>query len=118
MAELNSIGKMELFKESFPVEKYLKNWTDKLAYEFVLDHPPFTTDIRKSMKKHGKRIPGSVWLKSWFIYWPYHKLRETFKNNYTIRKLYYRLHLDEKSGRKHSEAMKERRLAECKRKRR
>lgn len=115
MAELNSIGKLEQFRESFPVDKYLKNQTGKLAYEFVLDHPPFTTDIRKSMKKHGKKIPVSVWLESWFIYLPYHKLRETLKNNYTIRKLYYRLHLDEKTGRKHSEAMKERRLAECKR---
>lgn len=118
MAELNSIGKLKQFKESFPVKNYLKHWTGKLAYELALDHPPFTTDILISMKAHGKKVPVTVYLKKYLVYVPYKKAREAFKDNYAARRLYYMFKLDEKTGQKHSKEMKRIRLEECKRKRR
>lgn len=118
MAELNSIGKLEQFQESFPVKKYLKHWTGKLAFELALDHPPFTTDILKTMEAHGKKVPAAVFMKKWCFYTPYRKVREALRDHYAVRKLYYMLKLDEKTGQKHSREMKRLRLEECKRKRR
>lgn len=111
MAELNSLKKLELFSEVFNVNEYKKKYTSKLAREFAVDHPPFTTDIKASMKKNGVRIPFSVYLKQYFIFIPFYYLKKKLRNNVTLMKLYYLNGWDEKLGEgKHSSEIIQSRL--------
>lgn len=116
MAELYAVGKLERFKESFPVDEYMKRQKYYLAYELALDHPPFTTDIIKMMKKNGKSVGVSIYLRKWLVCKPIIRLRATFSNVYWARKLYYMFHLDEKFDKKHSGEQRKERLAKCRNK--
>lgn len=113
MAELNALGKLEKFRESFPVDDYLKREKWNLAHELAMDHPPFTTDIIKAMRAHGKKIGWTVYIREWLIYKPLEFGRKKLKNVYWARKLYYSLNLDEKIGVKNSEEIRKIQLEEC-----
>ena len=98
MAELYSLKKLDLFSEIFNVNEYRKKYTSKLAREFAVDHPPFTTDIKASMRKNGINIPFSVYLKQYFIFKPFYYLKKKLRNNVALMKLYYLHGWDEKLG--------------------
>lgn len=89
MAELYSIQKLDKFSGIFDIEKYKKHFSSKLARELALDHPPFTTDIVKSMKKHGVPIPISVYIRKELVYKPYFFLKKKLRNNHFLMHLYY-----------------------------
>lgn len=90
MAELNSIGKLENFKDVFPVEEYKKRFTSRLADELAVDHPPFTTDIIKSMHENGIGISPIVYIKKYLWYKPFYFLKRKLRNNKIALVLYYR----------------------------
>lgn len=98
MAELNSVGKIDEFESVFDIEDFHKHYTSKLAREFSIDHPPFTTDIKKSMKQHGVKMPLSVPLKVVFIFRPYYFLKKCLRNNRFLMNLWYNKGLAEKMG--------------------
>ena len=89
MAELASIGKLENFKDVFPVEEYKKHFTSRLANELAVDHPPFTTDILRSMRENGIGISPVVFIKKYMWYKPLFYFRRRFRNNKLAMKLYY-----------------------------
>lgn len=103
MSELYSIGKLDKFRSVFDVEDYKRHFTTKLARELAIDHPPFTTDIVKSMKKNGIHIPIMVYLKKYLYFMPYYFFKKKLRNNIFLMKLYYGYGLDERLGEgKHS----------------
>lgn len=98
MSEFFAIGKLDDFKNVFDVDDYKKHFTSKLARELALDHPPFTTNILKTMKKNNIPIPLSVYLKRYLYFKPYYFLKEKLKNNTFLMKLYYVYGWDERLG--------------------
>ncbi len=111
MSELYAIKKLELFKESFPVDNYKKHFVSKFAQELAVDHPPFTTDILNEMKKNGIRIPFTVYLLTFLVYKPLYMFRDRLKYVVWLRRFFYKFNLDEKIlGRKHSSKERERKL--------
>lgn len=111
MAEIYSIGKLDKFKDAFPVETYKTHFAKKLAKELVIDHPPFTTDILAEMKKNGIRVPFSVYPLAFFVYKPFDFLRKHFHDSTKARKIFYKLNLDILlNGRKQSDEERQRKL--------
>lgn len=98
MAELNALRKLNLFKNAFPVDKYKENINSRLAEEFILDHEPFLSDIKYTMKKNRVKISNMVYFKAWFIYKPLYFFRKKLKHINSLRKIYYYFNLDEKIG--------------------
>lgn len=89
MTELYSINKLDLFDKVFDVEGYKRILTSKLAREFTIDHPPFTTDILKSMKRNGVKVPIVVWIKKYIYFKPYYFLKKQLRNNKSLMRLWY-----------------------------
>lgn len=111
MSELYAIKKLDLFKESFPVDNYKKHFVSKFAQELAVDHPPFTTDILNEMKKNGTRIPFTVYPLAFLVYKPLYMFRGKLKHVVWLRRLFYKFNLDEKIlGRKQSSKERERKL--------
>lgn len=114
MAELNAIGKLTKFKESFPVEEYFKHEKWNLAHELAMDHSPFTTDILKTMRLQEKKVGWTIYARKWLIYIPFEFIRKKLGTIYWARKLYYNLNLDGKIGTKHSDEVRKEELDKCK----
>ncbi len=109
MAELNAIGKLDEFKDAFPVDEYRRHFVRRLAEELAVDHKPFTTDILVSMRENHVRIPLMSRVLSVIYYRPVNFMEQRLKNKLWARKLYYKFDLDEKwKGRKHTEEERER----------
>lgn len=114
MAELNSIGKLDKFSDVFPnVDRYKKRWKIKLARELGIDHPPFSTDIIVSYRKHGIHIPPWVFIVGKPYFRVYYLLKDKLKDNKLCKIIYYKFGLDEKLGEgKHSAEYKRKRISE------
>lgn len=111
MAEINALGYLDDFSESFPVENYKRKSTIYLAKEIAIDHPPFTTDILKEMKEQGKKVPLIIYPLAYLWYRPIYRLRAKLKYNLMLRKFIYKFNLDELLlGTKHSQEERERKL--------
>lgn len=93
MSELNAIGKLNLFNKTFPVNDYKKNYTSRLADEFAIDHPPFTTDIKKEMRSNGKNISIVIYIKYICYYVPFYFLKNYLKDIKWLRRIYYKLNI-------------------------
>ncbi|MEG0687791.1 MAG: hypothetical protein RR466_03795 [Hungatella sp.] len=107
MAELNAVGKLEMFQEAFPVKVYQKHIKSKLAQELAVDHPPFTTE----MKKNDVKIPFSIYPLAYLFYKPLEALRKKLRRSAWIRRLFYRFDFDLKLlGRKQTEEERKRKL--------
>lgn len=111
MSELYSIGKLEKFKNSFPVDDFLSHLSSRLAEEFAIDHPEFIVEIKREMRKNNIKIPFSVNLKKWMLYKPMHYFRRRLRHNRTLMKLFYKYGFDEKlNGVKQDERIIKKRL--------
>lgn len=95
MSELYSLGKLDDFTESFPVQNYKDNISKRIAHvimESKRGHV-FEKDILKNMEKNNVKMP----FKSHFI-WPVYYVIETlrikFRRMKFARKIYRKFHLD------------------------
>lgn len=96
MTELYSINKLDSFSKVFPVEDYKKNFIFRVAAELAIDHPPFTTDILKSMKENNNKVPVLAYLLKYLFYKPFYFIKAKLKNKKWLMKIYYYHHLDKK----------------------
>lgn len=111
MWELYAVGKLELFKESFPVDHFKHHFTLKLAKELAIDHAPFTTDIVHKMHENGLGVPLMAYPIAYCFYIPMQFLRKHLKRLVWLRRIYYHFNLDLKiGGRKQSAKERERKL--------
>lgn len=94
MAELFAAGKLEAFREAFPVDDYLKHFRRRLAKELAIDHPPFTTDILDALKEKGIKIPVTVYAAACFFYKPMEFLRVRLREKRWARRILYFFNLD------------------------
>lgn len=98
MSELYSLKKLDNFGQVFDVPRYSRHFTSKLARELTIDHPPFTTDILKSMKQNGIKVPVTVWIKKYLYFKPYYFLKKKFRNNKIVMYFWYKKGLSVKFG--------------------
>ena len=113
MSELYAIKKLDLYSNIFDIADFKKHLTSRLAEEFIVDreHETFIKEIKREMRCNGIRIPFTVYLKQYLIYYPYTVLKEKLRKVTWVRKLYYKFDLDEKiGGAKQDEEMRQIRL--------
>lgn len=96
MSELYAVGKLEKFKESFPVDDYIKNFSSRLAEELTIDYEQFIVDILAKFKENNVDVPMSVYLKKWFFYKPLYFIKSKLRKNKYLLKIYYEHRLYEK----------------------
>jgi hypothetical protein len=112
MAELYSIGKLDDFKEVFPVGNYKKHKYSFIGRELAADHAPYTTEIIDELKKNKLFHPIPIYFFKWFVYNPYYAIKKLLRNNKTAMKIYYGKGLDLKlEGTKHHNDYIEARLS-------
>ena len=104
MSELYSIGKLDKFRNTFPVDDYMTHLSSRLAEEFAIDHHEFINAIKTESNINGIKIPLIVPVKKWLFYKPLHFLRKKLRNNKTLIKMFYKYGFDEKlNGKKQDE---------------
>lgn len=96
MFSLYSIGKLDLYKEVFNVEKFLKHKGKYIGKIMATDHYDFTKISLINAKKNNVNIPISSYFYKYFWYIPIKNFRKILKKSLLARKVYYKLNLDYK----------------------
>ena len=95
MGELYALGKLELYKNQFPIDDYLKKPWLYLARGIGFDfaHPEFYKEIFDKMKENGKKVPLLTYFLGYCIYVPFNILRPKLKGNKICEFFYHELGL-------------------------
>lgn len=95
MSELYVIEKLDLFKESFPVEEYKRKLIKNMAKVISHKKKPYNREILLTARLNRKHIPVLSYPLS-MMYKAEDNLRRRFHNVLLFRKIYYGLNLDVK----------------------
>lgn len=91
MGELYAIDKLQLFKQSFPVDDFLKNPAIQLARLIGLDyeHKVYFEEIFSKMRQNGKKVPLLTYILGYIIYVPFNIIRPKLKGKRFFELIYH-----------------------------
>lgn len=98
MADLEMIGKLDLFKNVFNIDEYYKRknkfWGRVISDSSDIVYGPLYLEMRREAKQCNYHIPLVSYFYAYLYYIPFSKIKNLLRANKTIHNLYYKFKID------------------------